>query len=185
VITTNSAIQNVLTPAGFPPASIAKLTEKTTALIWLTNQANTALIAGVLTTKPNEATLNIAQTLSGESLKLLFPDPLLDPATPDIVVVPNLGVNFEPTTNTALPAVQAEHGGFNENETHVPLLIVGGSTNGVPIGHGIIRAAVTTTQIAPTILELLNLDSNSLQSVRLENVGILTGIKSDNGKSDH
>ena len=185
VITTTSAIQNVLTPAGFPPSSIAKLTEKTSALIWLTNQANTAGVAATLTLKANETALNIAQTLSGESLKLLFPDPLSDPAPPDVIVVPNLGVNFEPSTNTALPAVQAEHGGLNENETHVPLLLVGGSTNGVPIGHGIIRAAVTTTQIAPTILELLNLDSNALQSVRLENVGILTGIKSDNGKSDH
>jgi hypothetical protein len=175
----------VLTPAGFPPASIAKLTEKTTALIWLTNQANTAAVAGVLTLKANEVGLNIAQTLSGESLKLLFPDPLIDPATPDIVVVPNLGVNFEPSPNAALPAVQAEHGGLNENETHVPLLIVGGSTNGTPIAPGIIRAAVTTTQIAPTILELLNLDPNALQAVRLENVGVLSGIKSDNGKSAH
>ena len=185
VIDTNSAIQNVLTPAGFPPTTVAKLTEKTAALIWLTNQANTAGMAAVLTLKANETALNIAQTLSGESLKLLFPDPLSDPAPPDIVVVPNLGVNFEPTPNTALPAVQAEHGGFNENETHVPLLIVGGSTNGIPITPGIIRAAVTTTQIAPTILELLNLDPNALQAVRLENVGVLSGIKSDNGKSAH
>jgi arylsulfatase A-like enzyme len=185
VIDTNSAIQNVLTPAGFPPSSIAKLTEKTAALIWLTNQANTQSVAAVLTTKANEIALNIAQTLSGESLKLLFPDPLSDPAPPDIVVVPNLGVNFEPSLNTALPAVQAEHGGLNENETHVPLLVVGGSTNGNPITPGIIRAAVTTTQIAPTILELLNLDPNALQSVRLENVGVLAGIKTDNGKSAH
>jgi hypothetical protein len=185
VIDTNSAIQNVLTPAGFPPSAVAKLTEKTAALIWLTNQASTAGVAGVLTLKANETALNIAQTLSGESLKLLFPDPLIDPATPDIVVVPNLGVNFEPSLSTALPAVQAEHGGLNENETHVPLLIVGGSTNGIPITPGIIRAAVNTAQIAPTILELLNLDPNALQAVRLENVGVLSGIKSDNGKSAH
>src|SRR5438477_4701106 len=59
VIDTNSAIQNVLTPAGFPPSSVAKLTEKTAALIWLVNQANTAGIAAVLTTKANETTLNI------------------------------------------------------------------------------------------------------------------------------
>jgi hypothetical protein len=44
---------------------------------------------------------------------------------------------------------------------------------------------VTTTQIAPTILELLNLDPNALQAVRLENVGVLAGLKSDNGKSAH
>src|SRR5712691_5985912 len=66
----NSAIQTVLTNNGFPATSVAKLTEKTTALIWLKNQAQTAGVASVLTTKPNETTLNIAQTLSGESLKL-------------------------------------------------------------------------------------------------------------------
>jgi hypothetical protein len=125
--------------------------------------------------------LNIAQTLSGESLKLLFPDPLSDPAPPDIIVVPNLGVNYEPGGST----VQAEHGGMNENETHVPLMIVGGSTNGVSITPGLIRAPVTTTQIAPTILELLNLDPSALDAVRMENVGVLAGIKTDNGKSAH
>jgi arylsulfatase A-like enzyme len=187
VIDLNSAIQTVLSKAtpAYLPSAIAKLTEKTAALIWLVNQNDTQGVAGVLTLKSNEVSLNIGQILSGESLKLLFPDPLLDPATPDVIVVPNLGVNFEPTLSTALPAVQAEHGGFNENETHVPLMIVGGSTNGVPINPGIIRAPVSTTQIAPTILELLNLDPNALQSVRLENVEVLAGLKSDNGKSAH
>ena len=81
--------------------------------------------------------------------------------------------------------MQAEHGGLNENETHVPLLIVGGSTNGLPITPGIIPASVTTTQIAPTLLDLLKLDTNALQAVRLENVAVLAAIKSDNGKSSH
>jgi hypothetical protein len=185
VIDLNSAIQAKLTPAGFPPSAVAKLTEKTAALLWLTDQKNTAAVAAVLTTKDNEIALNTAQTLSGESLKLLFPDPLTDPAPPDVIVVPNLGVNFEPAASTALPAVQAEHGGFNENETHVPLLVVGGLVSGYTLNPGIVRAPVNTTQIAPTILELLNLDPNSLQSVRLEDVKVLTGVKSDNGKSAH
>ena len=184
VIDTNSAIQKALIAGGYG-GTIAKLTEKTAALIWLQNQADMPTVAGILTTKGNETALNIAQILSGESLKLLFPDPLTDPATPDVIVVPNLGVNFEPSLITGLPAVQAEHGGLNENEIHVPLLVVGGSTNGIAINPGIIRAAVTTTQIAPTILELLNLDPNALQAVRLENVGVLAGLKSDNGKSAH
>ena len=44
---------------------------------------------------------------------------------------------------------------------------------------------VPMKQIAPTILELLNLDPSALQAVRLENVGVLAGIKTDNGKSAH
>jgi hypothetical protein len=176
-----SAIQSKLTPAGFPPAAIAKLTEKSTALIWLVDQKQAQGIAGVLTLKANETALNIAQILVGESLKLIFPDPLSDPAPPDIVVVPNPGTNFEPSLNTALPAVQAEHGGFNENDVHVPLLVV----HRPSINPAVVRAPVTTTQIAPTILALLNLDPNALQAVRLEDVRVLLGVDSDNGKSAH
>ena len=44
---------------------------------------------------------------------------------------------------------------------------------------------VETTQIAPTILALLNLDPNALQAVRLEDVRVLLGVDSDNGKSAH
>jgi hypothetical protein len=184
VIDTNSAIQKALTAGGYT-GTIVKLTEKTAALIWLQNQSDTLKVSQILTTKANEVALNIGQILSGESLKLLFPDPLTDPAPPDVIVVPNLGVNFEPTLITTLPAVQAEHGGLNENETHVPLIIVGGTTAGVPINAGIIRAPVNIAQIAPTILELLNLDPTALMSVRLENTGVLAGLKSDNGKSAH
>lgn len=183
-IVTNSAIQTVLTGAGYPASQVKKITEKSTALIWLANQAQTTDIAKVLTTKSNEATLNIAQILSGESLKLLFPDPLSDPASPDIILVPNPGTNYEPTMSTALPAVQAEHGGFNENDTHVPLLLY------VPsLPPSVVKAPVTTTQIAPSILNLLNLDTNQLQSVRIEGTRVLPGIPLtpgvDNGSSPH
>jgi len=92
------------------------------------------------------------------------------------VVVPNPGTNYEPATQ-----VLAEHGGFNENDTHVPLLLVGGAA----VSPGVVRAVVTTTQIAPTILEQLSLDTTALQSVRLEDVKVLTGVKGDNGKSAH
>jgi arylsulfatase A-like enzyme len=184
VIQTTSAIQGVLTPAGYGPSSIVKLTEKSTAYIWLKNQNDTLAVANVLTLKANEITLNIAQILSGESLKLLFPDPLTDPAPPDIVIVPNPGTNYEPTLSTALPAVQAEHGGVNENDLHVPLLVVCPS-----LPPAAFRTPVTTTQIAPSILNLLNLDTNTLQAVRLEGTRVLPGLPLtpgvDNGQSPH
>jgi len=73
-----SAIQTILTPAGFPATVIPKITEKTTALIWLKNQSQTQAVASVLTLAANEQTLHIQQILTGESMKLLFPDPLID-----------------------------------------------------------------------------------------------------------
>jgi hypothetical protein len=186
-VESTSAIQKQLNLGGVPgvpapPAAaplIAKLTEKSTAYIWLTDQTKTKTVTDVLTTSANESTLNIAQILTGDSLKLLFPDPLKDPAPPDIVVVPNPGTTYEPAVQ-----VLAEHGGFNENDTHVPLLVVAPS-----IKSGTVRALVTTTQIAPTILSLLGLDSSKLQAVQIEGVKVLPGIPvqggEDNGASAH
>ena len=58
-----AGIAGVPAPPAAAPA-IAKLTEKSTAYIWLTNQAQTQSVASALTTSANEATLNIAQILS-------------------------------------------------------------------------------------------------------------------------
>jgi arylsulfatase A-like enzyme len=172
-VESTSAIQTQLNLAFSPasPPAIVKLTEKSTAFIWLKDQSKTLSVVNVLTKKTVETTLNIAQTLSGESLKLLFPDPLFDPAPPDIVVVPNPGTTYEPPTNPATIPVLAEHGGFNENDTHVPLLVV------VPtLPPSVNRSAVTTTQIAPSILNLLGIDTRELQAVQIEAVRVLPGI---------
>jgi hypothetical protein len=178
VVQLTSAIQAILTGAGFPASGIPKITEKTSALIWLKDQSKTQAVASVLTLKANEQSLHLQQILTLDSLKLLFPDPLVDPAPPDIILIPINGTNYEPSLNTALPAVQAEHGGFNENETHVPLLLVHTS---LPSGQN--RAPVTLSQLAPTILSLLNLDPNALQAVQLEGTRVLPLIptKQNNG----
>jgi arylsulfatase A-like enzyme len=178
-VESTSAIQKALSNAGLtgfpaPPAvapGFAKLTQKSTAYIWLKDQTQTNSVVGVLTTAANETSLNIAQILSGDSVKLLFPDPLVDPATPDIVVVPNPGTTYEPAVQ-----VLAEHGGFNENDTHVPLVVVGPS-----IAAGQVRALVTTTQIAPTILTLLGLDPTQLTAVKVEGVKALPAVTTKNG----
>ncbi len=175
-----SAIQTILTAAGFPAAVVPKITEKSTALIWLKNQSQTQAVANVLTQAANEQSLHIQQILTGESMKLLFQDPLTDPATPDLILIPYNGTNYEPSLSAALPAVQAEHGGFNENETHVPLLVVHSS-----LTPGQIRAPVTLTQIAPTILSLLNIDPNALQAVQLEGTSVLPGTgRKNNGNGN-
>lgn len=184
VIDTTSSpnqIQNILNAAGLTQAivPIPKITTKTAALMWLKNPGQAQSVANVLTLKANEQALHLQQILVGESLKLLFPDPTLDPASPDIVLIPTNGTNFEPTASTALPAVQAEHGGFNENESHVPLLVVHAS-----LPHAQFRNPVTTTQIAPTILSLLGLDPNALQAVQLEGTVSLPGIPVKSNKEE-
>jgi hypothetical protein len=58
----------------------------------------------------------------------------------------------------------AEHGGDHLENRNVPILIV---WPGAPRGTAV-TAPVETTEIAPTILELLGLDPNELQAVRIE-----------------
>jgi hypothetical protein len=162
-ITATTAIGSLL-GSGIP---IKKITTKSNAFIWLANQSQTAQAVALLTTPANQAALNIGQVLSGESLKLLFPDPLVDPAVPDIVVITNTGGNFEPGGST----VWAEHGGIGENEGHVPLLVC--FPTWTPSTQ---RQPVTTTQIAPTILTLLVLNPAALQAVQIEGTTPLPAV---------
>jgi hypothetical protein len=153
------------------PALLSKkpVTQKSNAFIWLSDQSQTKTVVQALTSPTNQVLAGIGQVLSGESLKLLFPDPLIDPAVPDIIVVANTGVNYEPTANST---TLAEHGGLGENDTHVPLIVF---TPGRRV-PAIVRAPVFTTQIAPTVLTLLKLDPSALQAVVLEGTQILPYI---------
>jgi arylsulfatase A-like enzyme len=65
----------------------------------------------------------------------------------------------------------AEHGGFNEDDTHVALLVA----NPILAGTSI-NTAVATTQIAPTILKALGYNPQELDAVRLEGTPSLPGL---------
>ena len=169
-----SVIPNIVTGVG--ATLLAKpVTQKSGAFIWLTDQTKTSAVVNALTLPANQTAAGIGQVLSGESLKLLFPDPLVDPAVPDIIVVSNVGVNYEPTVGST---TLAEHGAFSENDTHVPLIV------SVP-GYqpATTHAPVTTTQIAPTILQLLKLDPTALQAVQLEGTTVLPSLPSQHGNA--
>jgi Type I phosphodiesterase / nucleotide pyrophosphatase len=159
IVSTN-LIGSILTAAGIPTH---KITQKTSALIWLTNQAQTAAAVAALNASLVLAP-NLHEVLSFGSPDFPFPDPTVDPAVPDIVVVMNDGVNFEPSGSTTF----AEHGGFGEPESHVPLLI---SNPGWTASS--LTCTVATRQIAPTVLALLGLDPNALQAVQIEGTPVL------------
>ena len=153
------------------------VTQKSNAFIWLSDQTQTDAVVKALTTPANQIAAGIGQVLSGDSLKLMFPDPNIDPAVPDVIVVSNTGVNYEPTlASTTL----AEHGGLGENDTHVPLIVSIAGYKGDTI-----HAPVTTTQIAPTILKLLRLDPSALQAVQLEGTTVLPSLPGPAGDAHH
>ena len=107
--------------------------------------------------------------LHGQQLAEQFNSPLRDPRTPDLIIQPTPGTIYSKSG-----AKVAEHGGFAEDDTHVAMLVV----RGADLVAGSSSAAsvsepVRTYQVAPTILSLLGLNPNKLDSVRAEHVQVL------------
>ncbi len=134
------------------------------ALIWLKDQSQTPAAAAYLNTNANA--LFIDEVLAGHELKLKFSDPETDSRTPDIIVQPVYG-----TIYTTSGAKNAEHGGFSFGDTNVGLIV----SNPV-IHHHTVKTPVSTSQVAPTILEMLGIDPDALKSVRVEHTQVLPDL---------
>src|SRR5207253_5549168 len=124
------------------------------AMLWLKDHTRTAEVVKAIRNQQTEA--GIQQILSGESLKLMFADPAIDSRMPDIVILPNPGVIYVEPDDGFIE----EHGGFTDEDTHVALLV---SLPGLVPRE--IKSPVRTTQIAPTILEQLGMNPDSLEAV--------------------
>jgi hypothetical protein len=88
--------------------------------------------------------------------------------------VPDLfGITQYGTVYTGGKSKIAEHGGALADDRDVPLVV-----SGADVTHGKhVAAAVETTQIAPTILDLLGLDPNALQAVRIDHTQVLPSAR--------
>jgi hypothetical protein len=136
--------------------------DDTIALIWLKDQSKTQLVADYLNKNANA--LYIEQVMAGDSLTLRFNNPNRDTRTPDIIVQPVYG-----TIYTASTAKNAEHGGFNFADTNVALIV----SRALFQTGKLIKTPVSTSQVAPTILNLLKINPLSLKSVAIEKTPIL------------
>ena len=132
--------------------------------LWLTDQSQTRKAAELLTQPANQSLAGIQKVLWGESLKLVTTDPLKDNRMPDIVVIPNVGDIYAEAGDTGIAA----HGGFSKEDTHVILLV---SNPGLK--PRTIRMPVQTAQVAPTILQVLGIKPDALQSVQQEGTQVL------------
>jgi hypothetical protein len=99
------------------------------------------------------------EILWGDTLKLRFNDPLKDSRTPDIIGLPTPGIIWAGAHSAKL----AEHGGLAQDDANVALLV---SNPGLV--KKTLKTPVRTTQIAPTILKLLGIDPDLLESVQKE-----------------
>src|SRR5215470_5368336 len=163
-------IGNFLPTVYSDPNNGLGLAEDDISQIWLADSNRTA---DAVTALENAGTaIGLGQIYYGASINTLFNPPGVpnspgpccklraggDPRTPDIVVIPNVGVVY-----TGNLKKQSEHGGFASDDTNVMLLV---SNPGLRART--IDSFVETAQVAPTILRLLGFDPDALDAVRSE-----------------
>ena len=154
------------------------LAEDDISQIWLADSSRTA---DVVTALENASTvIGLGQILYGTSINTIFNPPGVpnnpgpccrlreggDPRTPDIVVLPNVGVVY-----TGNLKKQSEHGGFAWDDTNVMLLV-----SNPHMEARTVHSFVETSQVAPTILRILGLDPNALDAVRQEGTPVLPSL---------
>ena len=151
--------------------------------LWLTDSNRTADAVADLETAGTA--IGLGQILYGTSLTTIFNPPGVptnpgpccflrpggDPRTPDIFVLPNVGVVY-----TGGLKKQSEHGGFAWDDTNVMMLVSNPGIEGRTV-----HSFVETTQVAPTILKFLGLDPNDLDAVRKEGTPVLPGLDFGDG----
>jgi hypothetical protein len=99
------------------------------------------------------------QVYTGDAAAQLIGVKGSDPRVPDVIGIAQYGVVY-----TSHKAKISEHGGDHPEDRNVPILVEWpGATGGLNV-----TAPVETTQIAPTILELLGLSPEELRAVHIE-----------------
>jgi hypothetical protein len=131
------------------------------SLIWPTDPTKVASSVALL--EKNEAVFGGGEIFWGRSLEAFVGNSEFDSRVPDIIVAPNVGVTYTGGTKKI-----AEHGGSASDDRNVMMLV---SNN--RMSPRVVNGQVETRQVAPTILKLLGLDPNALQTVRKEGTEVL------------
>jgi len=168
---TNPAALTIASAAACSTGSCGFVVDDDIALIWLSDQNQTPAVAAYLNANANA--LFIDEVLAGEELKLKFRDPLKNSRTPDIIVQPIYG-----TIYTGSSKKNAEHGGFSYGDTNVGLIV-----SNPAIDPQVVKSPVATSQVAPSILRALGLETGALDAVQKEGTVVLPFLF-DGGTSD-
>src|SRR5215471_3164150 len=147
-------------------AHVASHIEDDVALYWLADPQTARAAAAVLLAPPAGSVDPLADvvmtTSTDSSFASMFGDPTKDPHTPDVVVKLKHGTIYSLSTKK-----NAEHGGFDEDDAHVGLLV-----SNPALESSIVEDEVQTKQVAPTVVRALGLDPNALDAVRVEGTAV-------------
>jgi hypothetical protein len=144
-------------------------TEDDVSVLWL--NAGSSVTSAVQLLKTNATAIGLGEVFYGPSLALNFNVGGLgagqDPRSPDILVIPNVGMTYSGSTTMI-----GDHGGFGHDDTNVIMLVA--NPNFSP---QTVAATVRTAQVAPTILQALGMDAAALDAVRAEGTEPLPGVQ--------
>lgn len=162
-LTTRHAIDPALIDAvvnGVRSGLLAHETPDSISLIWLTDHSKAADVA--LAIAANASTLRPETIYFGDAVNHIFGGTLAFDATrrPDVIIQPQPGVIY---TTSGISSKKVEHGGFTDENTHVPLVLAGPG-----VAAGTVTKPADLRQVAPTILKALGLKPHDLDAVRLE-----------------
>ena len=132
----------------------AHVTTDTIGLIWLKDPAKTDAVVNAY--RDRMAALGIQEIFSGEKLRLLMNTAEEDSRMPDLILQPELGVIWSDKN----AAILSEHGGLQNEDTNVALLVSGKQLTG-----RVDKTWVPTTQIAPLVLRILGMEKMDLQAL--------------------
>lgn len=127
------------------------------ALIFLEDQST--LNTAVKNLNAARGTLQIQDIIYGDNLTDQgYGNPLKDPAVPDIIIRPQLGVIYTTSTKKI-----AEHGGLSDDDRKVACFV-----SSPKLHKASYDQQVSTRQVAPTILKALGLNPGELEGVRIQ-----------------
>ncbi len=145
---------------GVQAGLLAQETPDTIALLWLHDHSRAADVAAAI--QADAANLGAETVYSGAAINAIFDHTLAFARhrRPDVIVQPQPGVIY---TTTSVATKKVEHGGFTEENTHVPLVVAGPG-----VEFGTVTRPVDLRQVAPTVLKALGLRPDDLAAVRRE-----------------
>jgi hypothetical protein len=147
------------------PGLITHLSTGDIGLIWLRDRSMTKPL--VKAYAEHAAGVGIQEIYSGAKIGLTLNPPEHDSRMPDIILEPELGVMWGSPDDTRL----ASHGGMQDEDTHVALLVSGAQLTGRAD-----KTWVPTSQVAPLLLRALGIEKFDLQALHREHTPALPGI---------
>jgi type I phosphodiesterase/nucleotide pyrophosphatase len=160
---------------------VAQATDDDALMMWLTDRSPAATgfakqyllaqsgVGNDINGNPKPYTASGLQTLyAGADAARFFHVKPGDSRVPDLWGIVQHGVVY-----TGGKGKIAEHGGANQQDRNVPIVVSGAFDDD---GGQIVNRPVETTQIAPTILRLLNLNPGALQAIRIEHTAVLPSL---------